>query len=196
MTDLDDKLTSMAAAVPDAARAEVLRMAEQAMPRRVRRGRAPRSRWALPIFVGGAIVLTAGAGTATIAMSHWSGVEMSLGNVRNSEPIPVIWTTDTGHSEECRVWLEFRNPEPGDQARLNEAVAKRDWSGLGQQLYDDAPALPGPGDGEDRVSEALTPEIQAFTAEVFPGISWFDEDVAAGARAVDVWGMTCVAETN
>lgn len=195
-TDLDDKLTSLAAPIPESARAEAHRMATATMPRRLRKGHAPRARWMLPIILGSAVALTAGAGTATIAMSHWGGVEMPLDNIRNTEPIPVTWTTDSGHVEECRVWVEIRNPQPGDQAALNQAVAEHDWSELGQHLYDDAPAQPDDPDGETRVGDALTPEIRTLADKTFPGIYWFGQGADTATRAVDAWGMTCVPEAD
>ncbi len=195
-TDLDDKLTSLATSVPESARAEAQRMAAATMPRRLLKGHAPRARWVLPAIVGGAVALTAGAGTATIAMSHWGAVEMPLGNIRNTEPIPVTWTTESGHVEECRVWVEIRNPEPDDQAVLNRAVSEHDWSGLGQELYDDAPAQEDDPDGEARVGDSLAPGVRAFADATFPGIYWFGQSVDTAARAVDAWGMTCVPEAD
>lgn len=195
-TDLDEKLTSMAAPMPESVRAEAKRMATATMPRRLRRGHAPRAPWVLPMIIGGAVALTAGAGTATIAMSHWGSVEMPLNNVRNTEPIPVAWITDSGDVEECRVWLEIRNPQPGDQSALNRAVADHDWTGIGQHLYDHAPAQTDDPDGESRVGDALSAEIQAFANEAFPGIYWFDQGADTSARAVDAWGMTCAPEVD
>lgn len=192
-TDLDDQLTALAAPLEAPAAAEARRMASETMPSRMRRGRAPRSRWALPLIIGGAIALTAGAGTTTIVMSHWGGVEMPMGNVRNSTPIPVTWTTESGHLEKCRVWIELRNPQPGDATRLDQSITGRDWSGLGQRLYDEADPEADDPDGESRVGEALTVEVQSLAAEAFPGIVWFG---AGDERAVDAWGMTCAPEAE
>ncbi|WP_127476398.1 hypothetical protein [Microbacterium sulfonylureivorans] len=193
--DLDCALESMTETLPTPAMAEALRLADATMPSRIRRGRAPRARWVLPVLVGGAIALTAGAGTATVAISHWAGVSMPLENVRNTQPIPVNWTTEAGHEESCRAWIELRNPQPGDRATLDAAIAARDWSGLGQRLYDEGLAVSGDRDGESRVAEGLTPELQAFAQETFPGIAWFGEHVTADGRAVDATGFTCISET-
>lgn len=54
-TDLDDLLASMAEPLPAAAENEARQLAEETMPRRLKRGRAPRRSWALPLLVGGAL---------------------------------------------------------------------------------------------------------------------------------------------
>lgn len=196
--DLDNLLDSMAEPLPRALDDEARRVAESTMPPRMRRGRAPRARWWVPVLVTSAVVLTAGAGTAAITMSHWGGVSMPLGNVRNSEPIPVNWTTESGHQEECRVWIELRNPHPGDQAVLDAAIVSHDWSGLGQQIYDAAESLDA--DGESTVGRGLEPIIQTFVDVTFPGIHWLGDRVSTSDRvtdrAVDAWGMTCAPETQ
>lgn len=193
--DLDYALDSMTKELPATATAEALRLADATMPSRIRRGRTPRARWVLPALLGGAIALTAGAGTATVAISHWGGVSMPLKNVRNMQPIPVSWTTEAGHVESCRAWIEIRNPRPDDRAALDAAIARHDWSGLGQRLYDNGHAVSGDRDGESRVAEGLAPELRAFAQEAFPGIAWFRERVTKDERAVDATGFTCIPET-
>lgn len=195
-TDLDYQLSSMAEPLPPAAELEARRIADATRPRRLRKRRALRPRWLLPVIVGGALVLTAGAGTATVMMSHWGGVSMPLKNVRNTEPIQVNWKTGTGHEETCRVWIELRNPSAGDVVTLDSAIHAHDWSGLGQRLYDAAGTVTDDPDGETRVDEGLTPEIQRFADETFPGIHWFGDGEMTTGRAVDAWGMTCVPETK
>jgi hypothetical protein len=196
-TDLDHLLASAAAPLSPALRSEASRVAGATILARPRRGRDTRSRWSVPFLVGGALALTAGAGTATIAMSHWGGVSMPAENVRNSQPIPVTWTTETGHQETCRVWIELRNPSPGDGSVLDTAIATSDWSGLGQRLYDTTPSGSADDlDGESRVSRALTPVVRSFATETFPGVRWFNEGADTDARAVDAWGMTCTPGTD
>lgn len=139
---------------------------------------------------------TAGAATTTIIMSHWGGVSMPLGNVRNATPLPISWTTETGHSESCRVWIELRNPEPSDGTVLDTAIERRAWNGLGQQLYDSAAPAPDDPDGEARVADALAPVLQDFVAGTFSGITWLGDPEATTSRAVDAWGMTCAPEAE
>lgn len=191
-SDLDDALASYARPLPPAVETEARRLASSSVPARVRKGRPPRARWVLPAVLVGGVVLTAGAGTATIAMSHWSGVSASLENVRNEEPIPVSWTTDSGHAETCRVWIELRQAERGDRSALDAAIATHDWSGLGQRLYGGGEHETGDdADGESRVSRGLGPVLRTFAEQTFPGIGWLSE-AGSGDRAVEAWGMTCV----
>lgn len=194
-TDLDDTLTTMAVPLSSELRTAALGVVDATTPPRVREGRRPRARW-VPVVVGGALALTAGAGTATVVMSHWAGVGMPLENVRSNEPIPVTWTTGTGHVEQCRAWIELRNPQVGDQATLDRAISQHGWTGLGQRLYDAAPPLADDADGERRVDEALEPVLRSFAGEAFPGVAWLGETRDASARAVDAWGMTCVPEAE
>ena len=195
-TDLDDTLTTMAVPLSSELRTAALGVVDATTPRRVREAKRPRARWVLPVVVGGAVALTAGAGTATVVMSHWAGVGMPLENVRSNEPIPVTWTTGTGHVEQCRAWIELRNPQVGDQATLDRAISQHGWTGLGQRLYDAAPPLADDADGERRVDEALEPVLRSFAGEAFPGVAWLGETRDASARAVDAWGMTCVPEAE
>jgi len=188
-TELDELLTSAIAPLPETLTHEARRMADAAMPARFRKGKLPRPRWLVPVLVGGALVLTAGTGTAAVTMAHWGLVSMPLDNVRNNVPIPVTWTTETGHVENCQVWIELRNPQVGDRGRLDAAVGSHDWTGFGQTLYDTAPTADDDPDGEIRVGTALTPVIQNFADSVFPGIPWFQGP--SGTRAVDAWGFRC-----
>lgn len=195
-TKLDDLLSSMVEPLSAAAHEEARRIGTATMPRRLQRGRAPRRGWVLPGLIVGALALSAGAGTVTVVMSHWGGVSMPLDNIRNAVPIPVIWTTESGHHEQCRVWIELRNPLPNDRATLDNAITNRDWTGLGQRLYDDAAPVEGDDGGESRVTEGLTSVIQTFTTDTFPGIQWFGDPTGSDTHAVDAWGMTCVPEVD
>ena len=198
-TDLDDRLAAMTAPLPAAVHDDARRMALDTMPQRIERGRAPRARWAVPALVIGAVALTGGASAATAAMLHWAGVSMPLENVRSSEPIPVAWSMEDGQQSACRVWIELRNPEPSDLSVLDTAILAEDWSGLGQRLYDKAANLPDDPespDGSSLVSVGLSPVMQRFADEVFPGIHWFADGVDTDERAVDAWGMTCLPEAE
>lgn len=173
-------------------------MAERPFPRgrdsRERNQRARRAGRAIPALIGGCLLLTAGAGTAAIAMSDWAGVSMPVGHIRNMEPIPLSWTTDSGHAEECRVWIELRNPDDSDTVVLDQAIKSRNWAGLGQHLYD-TNIVDDQGDGEQRVADGLEPQVRKFVGEVFPGVAWLAGGTP-GDKAVDAWGMTCAPDQN
>ena len=194
-TDLDRMLNEAAAPLPAEAVDQARRLASTTMPDRLRAGKPARRRWLLPVVVSGAIALTAGASTTVAVMSHWAGVGMPLDNVRNELPIPVSWIGDDGSEHDCRAWIELRHPAPDDRETLDAAIAAHDWNGLGQELFDAAPAANDP-DNDERVSDGLVPVLQDFTAEVFPGIHWFCDGVDTSERAVDAWGMTCVPESE
>lgn len=192
--DLGTRLSRMAARLPSSVEAEAGRLARGTMPAGLRNGRSPRARWVLPVVLVGGLALTAGASTAVVAMSHWGGVSMPIENIRNEQPIPVTWTTPGGHTEQCQVWIELRHPTASDATTLEAAITSYDWDGLGQDLYDAAPAAVYPDDldGEQRVSAGLEPVVRQFAAHTFPGVGWLDDSEDPGARAVDAWGMTCV----
>lgn len=186
MDALDERLAEMAAEMPADAEAEARRVARAMTPTR-----RARVRWMLPALVGGAILLTAGTSVGVATMSHWGGVEMPLENIRNEQPIRIDWTTESGHQERCRVWIEIRNPQDGDRDILDAAVLAHNWSGLGQRLYDRAPALSDDADGEERIGRALEPVLQDFAGDVFPGIGWLSE---GAGRTVEATGFTCAPE--
>ncbi|CAM3161390.1 hypothetical protein PSET11_02041 [Arthrobacter ulcerisalmonis] len=195
-TDLDDQLSSMTEPLPQAADLEARHMAAVTVPSRVSKRRALRPRWVLPAVVSAAVLVTAGAGTAAVMMSHWGGVSMPLENVRSTEPIPVTWVTGTGHEETCRAWIELRNPSPGDIAKLDSAIYAHDWAGLGQRLYDAAGNRTDDPEGEARVNGSLAVELQHFAKETFPGINWLNGGGHSTDRTVDAWGMTCAPEAK
>ncbi len=192
--DLDTRLSRIAARLPSSVEAEAGRLARGTMPPGLRNGRSPRARWVLPVVLVGGAALTAGASTAVVALSHWGGVSMPIGNIRNEQSIPVTWTTPGGHTEQCRAWIELRHPTASDATTLEAAITSYDWDGLGQHLYDAAPAAMYPDDldGEQRVSAGLEPVVRQFAAQTFPGIGRLNDSEDSVGRAVDVWGMTCV----
>lgn len=189
--DLDQELSGMADRLPHGVELEAARVAQQTMPRRLRDGKRVRARWFVPTIVVGGLVLTAGASTTVVQMSHWAGFELPIGNVRSEVPIPVNWVTETGHREECSAYLEIRNPRDTDGDVMDAAIAAHDWSGLGQRLYDDGVPQPDDPDGEIRVWEGLDAVIEEFAAEVFPGVPWISADSDPQDRAVDAWGTRC-----
>ncbi|MET2012960.1 hypothetical protein ABXJ56_15560 [Microbacterium chocolatum] len=95
------------------------------------------------------------------------------------------------------MWIELRHPQPGDRSILDQTIVARDWSGLGQQLYDDSDHLmTGDADDETRVTSSLTPVLQEFVGETFPGVHWLSDGIETTDRAVDAWGMTCLPEAR
>jgi len=191
MDTLDERLAAMAETLPADARNEARRMVRATAPTRRRL-----ARWMLPSIVGGVVVLTAGTSVAVATMSHWAGVGMPLENVRNEQPIPVNWVTESGHSEQCRAWIEIHNPQDGDRAALDEAILAHDWAGLGQRMYDDGAPRPDDADGESRVGDGLEPVLRAFAEDTFPGVTWLSTGTGTTTRAVDATGFTCVPETE
>ena len=192
MDALDERLAAMTAEMPADAEAEARRVARAMTPtRRVRK------RWMLPVLVGGAVALTAGTSVGVATMSHWAGVGMPLENIRNEQPIPVDWVTESGHQERCRAWIELRNPQERDRDLLDAAVLAHDWAGLGQRLYDESSPKPDDdADGESRVGRGIEPVLQDFVGRVFPGIGWLGEGAGAKARAGEAYGFTCVPEAE
>ena len=102
------------------------------------------------------------------------------------------WTTDDGHTENCRAWIELQNAERGDRAALDEAIKARDWTGFGQRLYDEGTWEPNDPDGERRVADQLSSFLQDFARDVLPGVSWLVEP--GDTFGVAASGMTCVPE--
>lgn len=192
--ELDELLASAATDVMPAAAHEAVALADATMPHRLRRGRPVRARWFGPVIMCGSLALTAGAGVAVVEMSHWAGVGMPTGTVRNLVPIPVNWATDDGHTENCRAWIELQNAERGDRAALDAAIAARDWTGFGQRLYDQGVPVPEDADGEGRVADQLYPFLQEFARDVMPGVTWFVEP--GDTFGVTASGMTCVPEQS
>lgn len=192
-TDLDARLTSMAAPLSDDLERAASDVAVRAVAERARRRSMRGVRVVLPIVLGSALLLSAGAGTATIAFSHWAGVSMPFENVRNEEPIPLTWTTDAGDVKTCRFWVEFSDPRPDDGERLDAAIRATEWGGIGQRLYDDALITdPVDVDGSSAVSHAFRPVLEAFMARHFPDVPWFYETEGDDGRMIIASGMTCM----
>ena len=153
------------------------------------------------LTLGGAIVLTGGAGYAYYSMTHWSGVELKQGFVRNNEPIRVSFIDENGVTQNCRSYLTLGHAEPGDGAVLDEAIVAHDWEGLGQRLYDSAESVSteesalGITDAY-RITDLVFAELEDFVKDVFPGINWISEAAIHGqghltGRYVDEVGIDC-----
>lgn len=187
--ELDDLLARSISPLPSAASREAAQLARETMPARVRRGRAPRARWFVPVIVAGSLALTAGASLTAIQLSQWPWVTMPASNVRSTVPIPVDWITDGGHSESCRAWIELRNPGHEDRATLDAAIQDHNWAGFGQAIYNAGTNIADDPDGESRVSGQLTPALVKFAKKVLPGVLTMAE--SGETVAIDALGMSC-----
>ncbi len=196
MTELDDLLDRMAVPLGDASQSAARHLAEATMPRRMRRGRGPRARWVLPVVVGSGLLLTAGAGTAAITMAHWGGVEMPLENVRNQTPLVIDWEAVNGEHYSCQVWIELRHAQSGDGQRLDAAIGARNWSGVGQRLYEASGAADGDVSGTEGVYDELEVLVRDLADATFPGIHWLSDAITTDERAVDAWGVRCDGPTR
>lgn len=170
MTDeeLDAALTRSRSAIPTGAAAEARRLVRATRPTQApRRAR----RWVLPAAVAGALALTGGANLAAAQMEIWPYVGMPADNLRTSEPIPLIWTTEDGHHEECGAWLEFADTPKSTVDAVEEAILETDWTGFGQNLYDAGSPQPRDPGGESRVSTELDARLDAFVREHAPSVA-------------------------
>ena len=186
--ELDELLSASIAPLPVLASHEAASLAMASMPLRLRRGRMPRPRWLVPVIVAGSLALTGAASITAYQLSVWPWVAIPTGHVRTI-PIPVDFTTDDGHVESCRAYVELRNAGDGDLTALNDSIGDHDWTGFGQQLYDTgAPVMEDP-DGESRVGDELLPALIAFTKAAIPGVLGLGED--GEGVAIDALGMSC-----
>ncbi|MCL2795841.1 MAG: hypothetical protein FWD85_11105 [Microbacteriaceae bacterium] len=193
--ELDEALESAVEPLSEVAAVEAGRLAMETMPVRLRHGKRPLPRWLRPaVFAGAALVLTAGAGTTAVTMSHWGEVSMPLGNIRNETPIPLDWTSDTGTVDICKAWIEIQDPLPSDPAALDAAVSAHDWAGFGQRIYDESPADPNQAAGERQTDVALDSALKDFVEATFPGIPWMSP--GATGRAVVATGFRCDAPAH
>lgn len=163
-------------------------------------------RWRVPaLIIGGAVLLTGGAGYGFYSMNDWTGTELREGEIRNSEPILLSYTDDAGAAQICRAHITLAQAEPGDKAALDAALSGRDWSELSQRLYDAAPPpsqddlASGSHVDEHRMLTAFEPELEVFIKQVFPGIHWYSESFVHGegylpGRRVEEVGIGCEAE--
>lgn len=111
---------------------------------------APRPGWKrprviFPLGIAGVVMLTGAAVLIPLTLAI-NGTSVDL----DSE-IPIAYTTDTGVEVSCRYGLYFGDPAERTAAdeRLAAFVAKHDWAGIGQRIYDEAianPFVPGPND--------------------------------------------------
>jgi len=185
-TELDDLFSASIAPLPASVTREAISLAVETKPPRLRRGRMPRRRWIIPVIVVGS--LTAGMSLSTYQLSVWPWVTMPEENTRTI-PIPVDFTTDSGHFESCRAWVELRNWSDSNLTALNDAIRTTDWTGFGQQLYDEGATVDDDSGGERRVGEALTPALFEFTKAAIPGVVVFNEP--GEGVGIDAVGMSC-----
>jgi hypothetical protein len=92
----------------------------------------------LPISIATMAVLTGGAILIPLDLSV-SGV-----SVEPDVEIPIVYTTDTGVEVSCREQFFFGEPgdRDDDDVRVAEFMRSHDWTGIGQQIYEEALANP------------------------------------------------------
>ena len=182
-----DHLLARAAEVP-AADAETLaelgRMTRAARPRR----RRPVVIVALAgaMALGGVVAFSGAITQLAVDLTTPPFQELPDGWLRTNAWIPVEWVQTDGHEERCRTYLEVENGDAGMIEALDAAIAGRDWSGLGQSLYE---ALPGsvPADEiESEVNLAAQPIIQAFALDAVPELTG-----APGSPGIGALATTC-----
>lgn len=187
-TELDDLLAASIAPLPASVTQAATVLASETRPARLRRGRMPRPRWFVPVIVLGAVALTGAASITTAELSVWPWVSLPDGYERTIR-IPVEYTTDEGHSENCGAYIELRNAEDGDLAALDASLEARDWTGFGQQLYAQGTAVPGDTDSEERVGNELYPALVEMTKAVLPHVLELGED--GDTVAIGAMGLSC-----
>ena len=136
---------------------------------------------ALPIALLGAGALTAGG--VAVASFDWS----------TKIDIPIHYTTDTGRSFECTVIVKSGAALDLDALSIGNALRARDWSGIGQKIYDRAlshPHVLQEGESSDNLDE-----ISWYDAlfELVPGpqpLGW-----GFGASSLSV-GSDCTGELH
>jgi|GEM_PF-1851484 len=98
-----------------------------------------------PIGIAGIVALTGAAVLVPLGL-RINGTQVDL-----DAEIPIVYTTDTGVDVSCRWGIVFGDPVNRSAAdeRLAEFVENRDWTGIGQRIYEEAianPFVPGPND--------------------------------------------------
>jgi hypothetical protein len=190
--ELDQLLSASIAPLSASVMRETRTLTASTKPARLRRGRMPRPRWAIPVIVAGALALTGAASIATAQLSVWPWVTLPDGFERTIR-IPIEYTTDEGHTEECGAYIELRNAGDRDLAALNAAIHTRDWTGFGQELYERGTVVPDDPDSEMRVSNELYPVLVEMTRAAVPGVLTLGE--SGDTVAIGAMGLSCRVDT-
>jgi hypothetical protein len=129
----DDRLRELIGRMAIAARAEAKREGAQAVVPWWKRHHA-----LLPISIATMTIVTAGAILIPLDLSV-SGV-----SVEPDVEIPIVYTTDTGVDVSCRQQFFFGEPSNrnDDDAQIADFMSNHDWTGIGQQIYEEALANP------------------------------------------------------
>ena len=104
-----------------------------------------RRRAVLPLACVGLFALTAGAIAVPLAL------RINDQNVHVDVTIPITYETETGRTISCDYGIYVGTPERRTRAD-EQAIAflkSQDWSGIGQEIYEEAmanPYVPGPND--------------------------------------------------
>ena len=118
--------------------------------------------------------------------------------------IPVSYTTDTGKTISCQVTIEGDGDNAADTAAIAEYVRSKDWTGLGQRVYDYAlahPWKPNPGDAWEDANGTMHKGDPPMTAAERDNTTWDDAlsvfvfaPLPKGLTDGDYgsgWGSTC-----
>ena len=107
------------------------------------------SRWktsplAIPAVVGGMFALTA---AAVIPLS----LSINGQEVEVDATIPIVYTTDSGVKISCEVGIYVGDPRTRTSAdeAVADFLANEDWTGIGQEIYEEAIANPFVPTSED-----------------------------------------------
>lgn len=99
----------------------------------------------MPIAIGTALVTTAGALIVPLALGI-NGQQVDIDAL-----IPIHYTTETGVTVDCTYGIYVGDPADRTAAdqELADYLNTQDWSGIGEEIYDQAmanPFVPGPND--------------------------------------------------
>jgi hypothetical protein len=141
-----------------------------------------RSRYALPIATGVAVAVL---GAAII-----NPLTIGLGGDRFAPTvrIPITYTTENGINVSCDYGILVGDPSaPTDEdAELTAFLREQDWSGIGQEIYDEAmrhPFVPGPNSDLHSDDQALLDSF-SFQDALFVITNRIPADITAQ------WGAT------
>lgn len=126
----------------------------------VRSERARRPWWRRPRFILPVAVMAAAATTGAAIAIPLSQLLVGGTAVDYDVTIPIRYTTHTGVQIDCRYGIYIGDPatrSPADDA-LAAYLDEQDWTGIGQEIYDEAmadPFVPGPDDDLEVDTQAL-----------------------------------------
>lgn len=145
-----------------------------------------------------AVVAVAVAGVVLLAAAASSNYWMKLPPFQSSEAgiyrvhsaIPVDFTMAAGEAVRCQAFLEYLNLSVPQSEQAESYVEQRNWSGLGQQLFDQtASAGETYEQAQTRVESALDPMLNEVAQAAVPAAAP-KGSTTSGAK-VSGWSMVC-----